>query len=118
MAGRRRPLAPVPARASTAQQLDLALGDEPSHPRRDVSAMHQRRSGRLNAVQVPVGIARAWSTPNPLGVHPDANRFERVRRRHGDCPELLLELTADCYLRLRCVACRTEARFRVPEHTG
>jgi hypothetical protein len=118
MRSRRRSRTPVRGRLPNTHQLDLALGVQPGPPRRDLSARRLGRSGRLNAAQAPKWIACIWSAPHPLGVHPDAGRFEQVRRRHGDCPELLLELTADGYLRVRCAACRTQLCFRVPLHRG
>jgi hypothetical protein len=69
----------------------------------------------MNAVEAQKEVMRVWLAPHPLGFHPDARRFETLRRQHGDCPELQSERTSDGYLRFRCITCRTEARFRVPE---
>jgi hypothetical protein len=106
--------APAPPVGVTATQLDLSLGDHRRQPPQQTAPAQRRSSRRLNAVPVPKEVMSVWLTPHPLGSHPDAQRFEKLRRRHGDCPELQSEFTADGRLRLRCVACRTEARFRLP----
>jgi hypothetical protein len=107
--------APVPPWVPMATQLDLPLGEERRLPPQRTAPARRRASRRLNAAQAPKEIASAWLADHPLGFHPDAQHFERLRRRHGACPELQSELSSDGYLSVFCVQCRTEARFRVPD---
>jgi hypothetical protein len=105
----------VPPWISDAMQLDLPQCDERRPPPQRTTSTRRRPSRRLNAIEAPKEVMSAWLARHPLGFHPDAQRFETLRRRHGNCPPLQSEPTSDGYLRLRCITCRTEARFRVPE---